>query len=377
MNSNYLVSGNTVRPESKNGSRILDHIPLGLYKVSHCPNHGYYLQLEDYILKQPNVIYGDETNYRSKRILDTFNKNSMGNMGVMLSGLKGSGKTLLARQVALDCLKTYSMPVILVKDSFHGDDFKSFMEAITCPCLILIDEYDKLYSSEKDLEHEFLPILDGLSESKKLFVMTCNYDSNLSDYLIGRPSRVRYLFKYSGIERSVMKLIVDDNIKFPERSEEICSFLSFIPNLTFDKVMVFLNEFNMYGEDPKAIFDILNIGDNFGIEGYFGFEIFYGKIDITSEVTGGVDRRSYFGDDGAEIWIGKDEDVVENLVKKIGVDKSSNIPHCLNLSIEKLNLENSNIDTGQFEFDVSDDIKVKIQMKPSSKEMFDSLLKKV
>jgi SpoVK/Ycf46/Vps4 family AAA+-type ATPase len=60
-------------------------------------------------------------------------------MGVLLSGPKGTGKTVEAKSI---CVKS-NMPIILLTEAFNDCNFLEFFESIKTPSIIFIDEFEK------------------------------------------------------------------------------------------------------------------------------------------------------------------------------------------------------------------------------------------
>jgi len=90
-------------------------------------------------------IYGDLVK-KSDRILNTFLDRPK-STGTLLVGEKGSGKTLLAKYI-----------FIAAKETYHRDKpsipwrFNLFMQSIQEPVIVLMDEFEKVYTTGAD-EH--------------------------------------------------------------------------------------------------------------------------------------------------------------------------------------------------------------------------------
>lgn len=88
------------------------------------------------------------------------------------------------------------MPVLIIDWCTRG--LGDFIESIEQECVVLFDEFDKTFND--DSQNELLSLLDGLTAGKKLFVVTCNSLSKLSEFMVNRPGRFHYhlRFEYPG-----------------------------------------------------------------------------------------------------------------------------------------------------------------------------------
>lgn len=117
---------------------VVDTLPKGTYYVRYDKMTGYYLEM-GIDFKLPNKIYGDLSIV--DRWLKSYHNNSR-NTGVLLSGTKGSGKTLLGKKLAIDS----GLPIIIIDASYDDVDFLSFiLSSEFGDVCIFIDEFEKLY----------------------------------------------------------------------------------------------------------------------------------------------------------------------------------------------------------------------------------------
>src|SRR5687768_7672540 len=121
-----------------NYSTIHDVLPVGNYHLRQ-DIMGFYLEKgKDFTF--PKKIYGsvpEDVKFYSEAYRSTEK-----NLGIVLNGEKGSGKTLLA---TLLC-KELGLPVIIITQRFAGGAFVKFIDDIQQPCVILLDEFDKVYA---------------------------------------------------------------------------------------------------------------------------------------------------------------------------------------------------------------------------------------
>ena len=148
----------------------------------------------------PAKLYGT-TKERSKRIQTAYSKRTE-STGVLFTGLKGAGKSLLMKEVA-NAMIVKGFPVVIIQDNFQGTDFMSFMELVG-ECVVLLDEFGKTYPTDnKDSEneqHSLLTFFDGMYSAKRLILLAENKEWDIADLFLDRPSRVLFLWKYNRLE---------------------------------------------------------------------------------------------------------------------------------------------------------------------------------
>lgn len=206
----------------------------------------------------PKKIYGD-VKMRSQRILNTFNDRGS-NTGVLLHGMKGTGKSLLSRQVSLDAVEQ-GKPVIFIAAPYAGPKFTEFMEDIKQPCVINIDEFEKTYGGREDgkAQEGLLSMMDGISKQNKLWLLTVNETNRVNQYMMNRPNRLFYKFEYGVIPVEVVEEICADKGFTTEQTENLVSIYSLIKELTFDVLMAIIEESKRYNEMPQTCIRFLNI----------------------------------------------------------------------------------------------------------------------
>lgn len=172
---------------------VLDNLPAQTYKVGCGQFTGFFLEKQHDLEIKEDKIYGVHEE-KANKVLNRFEK-SRKNLGVILSGDKGIGKSLFARLLAQKAIQN-GIPVILVDDFIPGID--DFLNDIKNEALVLFDEFDKTFakSKDKDPQSKMLSLFDGTSSGKKLFVVTCNNYRDLNEYLINRPGRFHFHFRF-------------------------------------------------------------------------------------------------------------------------------------------------------------------------------------
>jgi hypothetical protein len=227
-------------------------IPVGNWLIQYDQH-----KLEFFLTKVDDFTIPKKTYGNCKALSTRYNKTfkeGNGNLGVALSGLKGTGKSLTAKQTAVDS----RLPILLISQPFVGAQFNAFVADIRQECVIFVDEFEKVYN-EKEKQEAFLSILDGVFMGKKMFLFTSNETSKYSNYLINRPGRVHYMEEYERISDEMLEDIVKDNLANQEHADELKNIIHLIEDANIDMVFALIRECNMYQESPKEAVRFLNI----------------------------------------------------------------------------------------------------------------------
>lgn len=177
--------------------KVYDKLPASQYVVRFNERRGFYLEKYTDIKTTEAKVYGVHEE-KVQKVLASFGR--MGrSLGVILSGDKGIGKSLFAKMLCIEAIKE-GIAVVIVDRYFDG--IASYIESIEQEALILFDEFDKTFCSVRQKDGEastqagLLSLFDGISSGKKLFVITCNELDRLSDYIVNRPGRFHYHFRF-------------------------------------------------------------------------------------------------------------------------------------------------------------------------------------
>lgn len=245
--------------------------------------------------KIPKKVYDVNSGMRKdiKRAFEFYDKN----MGVLLTGNKGQGKSLNAKLLC----KEMGIPTILVTKSIPKDvNFVRFFNSIKQNYCFFIDEFEKLFADKgrtnenKDYHEQdvFLSFMDGVltNEHKVLFLLTTN--DSVSEYFINRPSRVKFLQEYDELSEEVFNMIVSDKLENKSFREDLEDNVSLI-NLNIDLLISIIEDINLFKKPFSEFKEVYNYKleqykyeMNFiegGIEKFHGF--FTSKKKIKSDTT--------------------------------------------------------------------------------------------
>lgn len=267
----YYKSGNTYAPMAEDNIPLVDRLPVATYSMKYHPDKGFYLEMRENFTLPPKM-YGS-THAHTKRILNTAASRN-GSTGILLSGEKGSGKTLLSKNLSLVAMAQEDLkwPTIIIDQPYGGPSFLSFIHSIDVPCVILFDEFEKMYprGSYKDDEDgdkasgaasqdSVLTLLEGASTSKKLYVLTVNDRYSMSDFLKNRPGRLYYSIDFTGLDAPFIREYCADRLENTENTEGVVSISYLFNAFNFDMLQALVEEMNRYGETAQDAVKLLNI----------------------------------------------------------------------------------------------------------------------
>lgn len=273
----FLKSGNTYKVSAKEALDIHEILPAGNYVIKQDMFKNFYLEeIDNFEIK--GKIYG-ETIRNTQRILSTF-LDRTSSTGVMLTGEKGSGKTLLAKMITVEAAKQ-GIPTIVINASWCGDNFNSFIQNIDQPCIILFDEFEKTYDREE--QESILTLLDGVFPSKKLFVLTCNDKWRVDQHMRNRPGRIYYMLDFKGLEQDFIIEYCEDNLKVKSHIAGICKIAMMFDQFNFDMLKALVEEMNRYGETPQEALKMLNAKPEFSNDSRFKVHLNVRGVEIPEE----------------------------------------------------------------------------------------------
>lgn len=259
-NIKYVLNDTNIRAVPINEDLLFDKLPAKVYSVKYDKMMGFYLSIEHDELKVPDKIYGNVMS-RVDRCIQTYKERNT-STGILMTGDKGTGKTLLMAMLSNAAIHELDMAVVLVKDSYSGEEFQSFIESLG-ECCIVFDEFGKMYTarSNSDLpsQTELLSLFDGVNKTKRLVILTENDISDVNLFMLNRPSRVYYHFKYTKLdEASIRDFCGDKNVdnEFIDSTIELARTSSIF---TFDILQSIVEEYLRYNEPVKDIISILNV----------------------------------------------------------------------------------------------------------------------
>lgn len=242
--------------------KTFSQLPAQSYIVRFNKMTGFFLEKYDDITINEKV-YGVH-HEKVEKVLNSFAAFER-NLGVILSGRKGIGKSLFAKLLSNEAVNR-NLPLIIVDTYIPG--IASFLEEIHQEVVILFDEFDKTFGGVKaedgqaDPQVGLLTLFDGISQGKKLFVVTCNEIKKLNEYLVNRPGRFHYHFRFECPSPEEIREYLQDKLSEGQYREidEVITFSRKV-NLNYDCLRAIAFELNSGLTFAEAIKDlnIINI----------------------------------------------------------------------------------------------------------------------
>ncbi len=228
--------------------RHFKQLDNAVYTVEITQMGEFYLERQEERFDFPYKVYGLESKL-IQRTLKTY-KATTGNMGLLLNGIKGTGKTVTSKILANEL----NMPVILISKYIPGAHF--FLNTIEQDVTIFIDEYEKVYEEDS----EMLAIMDGAlnSEHRRVFLLTTN-KLYVNENLLQRPSRIRYLKTFQDLTPEITEEIVNDCLIHKQFKADIMKFIANLEIITVDIVKAVVSEVNIHEEAPLNFKDVFNV----------------------------------------------------------------------------------------------------------------------
>ena len=263
-NKVWMNTGNSYSQIDPN-FEVTDVLPVGVYNLELTMFGWKLFKFADNFVF-PYKLYNLENDF-VEHVLKTY-ENTNGNLGVLLNGTKGTGKTVTAKVLA----NKLNLPVIVLKSM--GDRNQSMIEylsSLNCDCILFMDEFEKNFKEE---DSTILQIMDGVynSNHRKVFLLTTN-NLHINENLIGRPSRIRYTKHFGNLSIDTVNEYLDDTLKDSGARQEIVDYIDSLSISTIDILKAVVNEVNIHGiEGLRRARKFFNVQtDNYSYSCYRGY----------------------------------------------------------------------------------------------------------
>lgn len=175
----------------------IDHIPAHVYEVSFNPDIGLMLVKDRLQFSVPERKYGDHRKWFTA-VTSRYDRLNP-SMGVLMVGLKGSGKSMLAEDICNWGL-AQGLPVLFINQKLPVQLIHGAIASIG-PCIVYFDEFGKNYRSsdepsEENARDKMITLFSDTSHRGVMFIVTGNDTGEFSDFMIDRPGRFEFRLNF-------------------------------------------------------------------------------------------------------------------------------------------------------------------------------------
>jgi len=206
----------------------------------------------------PERIYGKAPDYAS-HFWEAYEK-STGNLGVILTGEKGTGKTELGNLISnmgidkgYPVLNIYEIPYNSLTDLI--DLLENIGEAV-----VFFDEFGKNFSYRD--QEKLLPVLSRTTGGRKFYIFTDNSYHALNPFIRSRPGRARYHLDFKRLEEDVVKEYAKDKNVSKKFYNDLLKFYRKASRFTFDYLKALVEEHLLFPDkDFEDLIKFMNIDE--------------------------------------------------------------------------------------------------------------------
>lgn len=236
-----------------NSVTLYNNLPAQVYQIEFDPRQGFSLSAKDPI-EVKEKVYGKHLE-KANKVIQTFHQFER-SLGVILSGDKGIGKSLFSKLLC-ELAVSNNIPVIICNGFIPG--LAQFIDSMDQEVMVLFDEFDKTFNeaSDENAQSSMLSVFDGISVHKKLFCITCNELRSLNAFLVNRPGRFHYHFRFEYPNSNEIQEYMKDHLP-EDKWTEIIKIINFSQKtrLNYDCLRAIAFELHSATSFEEAISDL-------------------------------------------------------------------------------------------------------------------------
>lgn len=256
-------------------------VPLtpAVYKLKYDKEKSFRLEYfrNNYIIE--GKTYGKTTDY----VNHFWNSyiSGTGNMGVMLTGEAGSGKSRCCEMLANYAIAN-NMCAVIITNVGSIEGIVEFINGLH-NMVIIFDEFGKYFSLKT--QQKMLAMFSVKTDLRKLFVITENNIRGVNQYIRCRPGRVRYAIDFRRLEEVVLHEYCKDMCVEEPMKGDIMKLWAKAPSFTFDHLNAIVMEHLKYTELTfDDIMTLLNLDELIITRMYKPYKVI-NMADSTKEYT--------------------------------------------------------------------------------------------
>ena len=231
----------------------LPALPKAIYTLDFNPFSGWSIQKFADKFEFNYKIYGIQEEFMDYAVKSW--ENTEGNLGILLNGLRGTGKTVTAKMLC----NRLDLPTILVKNmGQQNQDMVEYIGGFNFDCILLIDEFEKEFPQD---DSTILQLMDGVYTCgyRKFCLLTTN-TLTVNENLLDRPTRIRYVRRFGNIDLKAVNEYLDDNLNDKSLKDELVAYIDTLTISTIDILKMITEEVNIHGiekfRESKGYFNI-------------------------------------------------------------------------------------------------------------------------
>lgn len=222
------------------------------------------------------ALHGAAAKYHDL-IVDYFQKTKQDNVGILLEGTSGCGKSQTIKNIAA----TLKIPMLVVDSGLDVESVRTILGNIGSDCILYIDEFEKKYGAEREHNEAFLSLFDGVETPHRvLFALAINERRSLSSYFFNRPGRILFNFKYNALSTQEALDYICTQVSVTD-TDALFKYLDRVAQLSYDICNAIINIITLYPNDFGQVIGHLNVNET-----EYGYKVvasYNGKVVKTTE----------------------------------------------------------------------------------------------
>lgn len=280
MKKQFHVHGAVTSIVNFDEKSLHDNLPAKVYTIIFNPMAGFALKEFGTSMPVPEEVFGD-TEAKAELMMESYKERN--HLSMMLTGAKGSGKSLLSAVIANKMIEN-GVPVIIVDEHFDiPDALKDFLYELG-NCFFIFDEFAKNFSEE--IQPKMLDFFSGTRAADRGVIIIENHIRQINEFMMDRPGRIRYRFGYGKLPLEVIKQVCDARDVNEQVTKYILEYSSRATTIGMDTVNRIIEETKFQEAritdktSFKRVIEMMNIPQDYSFE-YELVEVQYNKESFT------------------------------------------------------------------------------------------------
>jgi len=224
-------------------------IAPGVFEIKKDPiSKEFYLDQKEYSYKVPPKLYGNMQNYVDFYWKSFERTKFVG--GLMLTGQKGSGKTMIAATLCNMAIAR-GLRVVEITNTTFSTDLLRFIDDLD-KVVLFFDEFGKNFNTQQ--QDKMLTLLSNISGKERLIFITENVPQRISEFIRNRPGRVKYSMHFNKLPMKVVEEYCKEFNVNEDFYKEFLSAYKSIITFQFDHLIAVVDE---HLNNPMMEFDEL------------------------------------------------------------------------------------------------------------------------